>query len=50
MEGFFTAVIDEFPNLLRRRKYGREVFVLIICIISYIIGLSTVTEVLIMFF
>ncbi|KAI6215709.1 Transporter [Aphelenchoides besseyi] len=42
MEGFFTAIIDEFPQLLRGRKYGREVFVAGICIISYIFGLSTV--------
>lgn len=44
MEGFFTAIIDEFPQLIRRRKYGREIFVAIICIISYFIGLSTVTR------
>ncbi|KAI1724985.1 sodium:neurotransmitter symporter family domain-containing protein [Ditylenchus destructor] len=44
MEGFFTAIIDEFPHLTRHRKYGREIFVLIICAISYICGLSTVTE------
>ncbi|KAL3121949.1 hypothetical protein niasHT_001948 [Heterodera trifolii] len=44
MEGFFTAVLDEFPALTRRRRYGRELFVLAICIISYICGLSTVTE------
>uniref|UniRef100_A0A915D1Z8 Transporter n=1 Tax=Ditylenchus dipsaci TaxID=166011 RepID=A0A915D1Z8_9BILA len=44
MEGFFTAIIDEFPQLTRHKKYGREIFVLIVCIISYICGLSTVTE------
>ncbi|PAV65754.1 hypothetical protein WR25_19709 isoform A [Diploscapter pachys] len=44
MEGFFTAIIDEFPSLIRGRKYGRETFVGIICIISYLIGLSTVTQ------
>uniref|UniRef100_A0A914ZDX0 Transporter n=1 Tax=Panagrolaimus superbus TaxID=310955 RepID=A0A914ZDX0_9BILA len=44
MEGFFTAIIDEFPEILRRRKYGREIFVLVICLISYLLGLSTVTE------
>ncbi|KHJ96639.1 Sodium:neurotransmitter symporter family protein [Oesophagostomum dentatum] len=44
MEGFFTAIIDEFPQLIRRRKYGREIFVGVICLISYIIGLSTVTR------
>jgi hypothetical protein len=45
MEGFFTAIIDEFPQLLRGRKYGREIFVAVICLISYICGLSTVCEV-----
>uniref|UniRef100_A0AC35U5B4 Transporter n=1 Tax=Rhabditophanes sp. KR3021 TaxID=114890 RepID=A0AC35U5B4_9BILA len=44
MEGFFTAIIDEFPTYIRARKYGREIFILIICIISYICGLSTVTD------
>lgn len=45
MEGFFTAVIDEWPHLLRGKKYGRELFILVICIISYLIGLTTVTNV-----
>lgn len=45
MEGFFTAIIDEFPQIIRGRKYGREIFVLLVCIISYLFGLSTVTEV-----
>ncbi|PIO69221.1 Sodium:neurotransmitter symporter family protein, partial [Teladorsagia circumcincta] len=44
MEGFFTAIIDEFPIMLRASKYGREIFVGVICLISYIIGLSTVTQ------
>ncbi|KIH52827.1 Sodium:neurotransmitter symporter family protein, partial [Ancylostoma duodenale] len=44
MEGFFTAIIDEFPQLIRGKKYGREIFVGVICVISYTIGLSTVTR------
>lgn len=39
-----TALIDEFPWLVRGKRYGRETFVLVVCIISYIFGLSTVTE------
>ncbi|KRZ31414.1 Sodium- and chloride-dependent GABA transporter 1 [Trichinella pseudospiralis] len=43
MEGFFTALIDEFPRIFRR-KYGREIFIFIICFLSYLIGLSMTCE------
>jgi len=49
MEGFFTAIIDEFPHYLRK-KHAREIFVAIISLISYIIGLSMVTEVFILIY
>jgi len=41
MEGFITAMVDEFPRYLRGNK---ELFILVVCVLSYIVGLSMVSR------
>ncbi|NP_001191659.1 putative neurotransmitter transporter [Aplysia californica] len=43
VEGFITACVDLHPEFLRR-KYRKEIFTAIICVICFLIGLSMVTE------
>lgn len=45
VEGFVTAVVDLFPEFFRKKgQYRREIFIGATAIVSYLIGLSMVTN------
>ncbi|KAK2570131.1 Sodium- and chloride-dependent GABA transporter 2 [Acropora cervicornis] len=43
IEGFVTAIVDLFPQCLRR-GYRKEIFTALVCFVWYLIGLCMVTE------
>lgn len=44
VEGFVTAVVDVYPGVLRRPG-NKKIFILVVSAISFLIGLSMVTQV-----
>ncbi len=40
-----TVIIDQFPSLVRRHRYGRELLSAAVCIALLIIGLPILCEV-----
>lgn len=43
IEGFVTAVVDSYPQYLRR-GYRKEIFTAVVCAVWFLLGLTMVTE------
>ncbi|MEQ2187495.1 hypothetical protein GOODEAATRI_005284 [Goodea atripinnis] len=44
VEGQITSIVDLYPSVLRK-GYRREIFIAVMCFISYLLGLAMVTNV-----
>lgn len=44
VEGQITSLVDLYPSFLRK-GYRREIFIAIVCFMSFLLGLTMVTEV-----
>lgn len=44
VEGQITSIVDLYPSLLRK-GYRREIFIAVMCFMSYLLGLAMVTKV-----
>ena len=43
VEGFVTAIVDVFPRELRK-GHRKELFIGVVCLVSFLIGLSMVAK------
>ncbi|XP_044067768.1 sodium- and chloride-dependent taurine transporter-like isoform X1 [Siniperca chuatsi] len=43
VEGQITSIVDLYPSVLRK-GYRREIFIAVMCLISYLLGLAMVTK------